>query len=128
MTGKAEQVKRTIQGKGEGYKLTGLNVTIVAMECEVSESTVYRVVRNMQRAGLVNKEREYTGRQHIPASELAKIMKCETILTDSKYNELAREFFTSPLVVMRSVNAAIRVGALVEMNGGMYGYMVRTAS
>jgi predicted DNA-binding transcriptional regulator len=125
---KKEAVKRQIQSKGEGYEITPMRVWFLAGEVECSASTVYAAIREMKRDGLIDSANTYIGRQWIPGDVLAAAMQHETILTDAKIAELAREWFASKLTVRRSIYAAVnRTGHLKELNGGNYGYMVRAA-
>ncbi|MBX3082943.1 MAG: hypothetical protein KF716_15015 [Anaerolineae bacterium] len=122
------KVQHWIADHYDGFTLTGQITWMIAEECQVARSTVYRAINSLREIGAVNEKRVYIGRQFIKPEEIARYAIDGTILmTETKAKQIANDLFA----VKSAVWAGVRWGVIkrnFQRHESFYGTLLRMAA
>jgi transposase len=123
------RIQRWIADHYDGWTLAGHTIWMIAEECQVACSTVYRAINALKAVGAVDATKVYVGRQYISPEEISNFAKDGMILlTAERVETIARELFTVPSAVWSGVQWGLMGQQFELLNGGCYGTLLRVAA
>lgn len=113
------RVLRWIQEHYDGSKLAGRTCWMIAEECQVAISTVYRAIKALRIMGAVNDDKVYTGRQFVKPTEIARYADPDRmiLLTEAKQQQIARDLFATKSALYAGIRWGLQRSDFEELNG-----------
>lgn len=113
------RVLRWIADNYDGWYLGGRTIWMIAEECQVAQSTVYRAVKALRIMGAVNEKKVYTGRQFVKPQEIAKYADVDRVLmlTEARYQQMRQELFATQGAIYAGIRFGLQRAHFEPMSG-----------